>query len=366
MNDVPFLDLKKINHLYKNELEICFNRVLHSGLYILGQECIEFEREYAAFCNVNHCVGVGNGLEAMHLTLRAWDIGVGDEVIVPSNTYIATWLAVNYAGATPVPVEPNVSTYNLDYQKIEAAITSKTKAIIPVHLYGQAADMNPIMRMAKRYGLKVLEDAAQAHGGFYNEKRIGSLGDAAAFSFYPGKNLGCLGDGGCVTTNDATLAAKIRELRNYGSSIKYHNTTRGFNSRLDELQAAFLRVKLPFLDRDNLRRQEIADFYKNKLAQVNFLTIPSVLNNVTPVWHLYVVRVNDRSALQEKLTKKGVHTLIHYPIPPHLQPAYSDMDFKNGDFPISEKIHEEVLSLPIGPSMEIEHAKKVVEAILSK
>ena len=366
MSEMPFLDLKKINHLYKNELEICFNRVLHSGVYILGEECAEFEREYAAFCNVNHCVGVGNGLEAMHLTLRAWGVGVGDEVIVPSNTYIATWLAVNYAGATPVPVEPNFSTYNLDPQRIEAAITSKTKAIIPVHLYGQAADMTPIMRVAKLYGLKVLEDAAQAHGGLYKEQRVGSLGDAAAFSFYPGKNLGCLGDGGCVTTNDSTLATKIRQLRNYGSSIKYHNITRGFNSRLDELQASFLRAKLPFLDRDNLRRQEIADFYNKNLAQVNFLTIPSTLDIVKHVWHLYVVRVNDRLALQEKLKRKGINTLIHYPIPPHLQPAYSDMDFKNGDLPISEKIHEEVLSLPIGPTMEIEQAKLVVEAILSK
>jgi dTDP-4-amino-4,6-dideoxygalactose transaminase len=366
MSEMPFLDLKKINNLYKNELEICFNRVLHSGSYILGEECAEFEREYAAFCNVNHCVGVGNGLEAMHLTLRAWDVGVGDEVIVPSNTYIATWLAVNYAGATPVPVEPNFSTYNLDPQRIEAAITSKTKAIIPVHLYGQAADMTPIMRLAKLHGLKVLEDAAQAHGGLYEEQRVGSLGDAAAFSFYPGKNLGCLGDGGCVTTNDSTLATKIRQLRNYGSSIKYHNITRGFNSRLDELQASFLRAKLPFLDRDNLRRQEIADFYNKNLAQVNFLTIPSTLNIVKHVWHLYVVRVNDRLALQEKLKRKGINTLIHYPIPPHLQPAYSDMGFKNGDLPISEKIHEEVLSLPIGPTMEIEQAKSVVEAILSK
>jgi dTDP-4-amino-4,6-dideoxygalactose transaminase len=366
MSEVPFLDLKKINNLYRNELEICFKRVLCSGLYILGEECAAFEREYAAFCNVNHCVGVGNGLESMHLTLRAWDIGVGDEVIVPSNTYIATWLAVNYAGATPVPVEPNFRTYNLDPERIEAAITSKTKAIIPVHLYGQPADMTPIMRLAKRFGLKVLEDAAQAHGGFYNEQRVGSLGDAAAFSFYPGKNLGCLGDGGCVTTNDATLAAKIRELRNYGSSIKYHNITRGFNSRLDELQASFLRAKLPFLDRDNLRRQEIANFYNKNLAEVNFLTLPSILDIVKPVWHLYVVRVNDRLALQEKLKRKGINTLIHYPIPPHLQPAYSDMDFKNGDFPISEKIHEEVLSLPIGPTMEIEQAKLVVEAILSK
>jgi dTDP-4-amino-4,6-dideoxygalactose transaminase len=275
-------------------------------------------------------------------------------------------LAVNYAGATPVPVEPNFSTYNLDPQRIEAAITSKTKAIIPVHLYGQAADMTPIMRLAKLHGLKVLEDAAQAHGGLYEEQRVGSLGDAAAFSFYPGKNLGCLGDGGCVTTNDSTLATKIRQLRNYGSSIKYHNITRGFNSRLDELQASFLRAKLPFLDRDNLRRQEIADFYNKNLAQVNFLTIPSTLNIVKHVWHLYVVRVNDRLALQEKLKRKGINTLIHYPIPPHLQPAYSDMGFKNGDLPISEKIHEEVLSLPIGPTMEIEQAKSVVEAILSK
>lgn len=366
MREVPFLDLKAINHLYQNELEQCFKRVLNSGWYILGEECSVFEQEYAKFCGVKYCVGVGNGLEAMHLVLRAWGIGVGDEVIVPSNTYIATWLAINYAGAKPVPVEPDFDTYNIDPVLIERAITAKTKAIIPVHLYGQSADMEPIMKVARQHGLKVLEDAAQAHGGYYKNDRVGSLGDAAAFSFYPGKNLGCLGDGGCVTTNDHKLADIIRELRNYGSSVKYHNKTRGFNSRLDELQAAFLAAKLPFLDRDNARRQEIANFYNENLASAEYLALPHCLDVAIPVWHLYVIRVSDRLAVQDRLRKKGVSTMIHYPIPPHLQPAYSDMGFKAGDFPISEKIHEEVFSLPIGPTMEIEHAKIVVDALLSQ
>jgi dTDP-4-amino-4,6-dideoxygalactose transaminase len=367
MSEIPFLDLKKINNMYRNELINSFTKVLDSGQYILGEACAAFEVEYAKFCGVNFCIGVGNGLEAMHLTLRAWGIGPGDEVIVPSNTYIATWLAVNYVGATPVPVEPNLSTYNIDPAKIERSITSKTKAIIPVHLYGQAADMDPIMEVARKYGLKVLEDAAQAHGGFYKTQRVGSLGDAAAFSFYPGKNLGCLGDGGCITTNDAGLAVKIQELRNYGSRVKYHNNIRGFNSRLDELQASFLLAKLPFLDRDNQRRQEIASFYKEKMSVVDgLLILPDCLKIVKPVWHLFVVRVRNRLEIQQSLKKVGISTMIHYPVPPHLQPAYADMGLRKGDFPISEKIHDEVLSLPIGPSMKASQVETVVKAILSK
>ena len=366
MTKIPFLDLKSINTAYISELEASFLKVLQSGQYILGEECHTFERSYADYCGVSYCVGVGNGLEAMHLTLRAWGVKEGDEVIVPSNTYIATWLAVNYVGATPVPVEPNLETYNLDPLKIEKAITSRTKAIIAVHLYGQPADIDPIHTIAERFGLKLLEDAAQAHGALYKNRRVGSLGHAAAFSFYPGKNLGALGDAGCITTNDEALAQRIRELRNYGSEIKYHNNVRGFNSRLDELQAAFLNAKLPYLDRDNARRSVIADFYSKALSSFNDLILPISLTVTAPVWHLYVVRHAHRNNLQKKLAHKGIGTLIHYPIPPHLQPAYADMGFGIGDFPVAEKIHQEVLSLPIGPNMEIGDAAQVVEAILSK
>ena len=365
MIKIPFLDLKGINQAYSPELEEAFLKVLHSGQYIMGEECKEFERSYAEYCGVNHCIGVGNGLEAMHLTLRAWGIGEGDEVIVPSNTYIATWLAVNYVGATPVPVEPNIETYNLDPLMIERAITSRTKAIIAVHLYGQPVDIDTIYSIAEKFGLKVLEDAAQAHGAIYKNRRVGSLGHAAAFSFYPGKNLGALGDAGCVTTNDQSLADKIGELRNYGSSIKYHNNIRGFNSRLDELQAAFLNAKLPYLDRDNERRGLIADFYTKELDGFEELVLPKFIDVTMPVWHLYVVRHLHRDELQKKLKNKNIGTLIHYPIPPHLQPAYSDMGFRVGDFPLAERIHKEVLSLPMGPNMEIDDAAMVVKAILS-
>ena len=365
MIKVPFLDLKSVNHAYSPELEEAFLKVLRSGQYIMGEECKAFEHSYAEYCGVNHCIGVGNGLEAMHLTLRAWGIGEGDEVIVPSNTYIATWLAVNYVGATLVPVEPDLGTYNLDPLMIERAITPRTKAIIAVHLYGQPVDFDLIYSIAEKFGLKVLEDAAQAHGAIYKSRRVGSLGHAAAFSFYPGKNLGALGDAGCVTTNDESLAEKIGELRNYGSLLKYHNNVRGYNSRLDELQAAFLNVKLPYLDRDNRRRSLIADFYTKELDGFEGLVLPKVIDVAVPVWHLYVVRYSRRNELQKKLENKNIGTLIHYPIPPHLQPAYSDMGFSAGDFPLAEKIHQEVLSLPMGPNMEIDDAAKVVKTILS-
>lgn len=362
MNLIPFLDLKAINLSYQKELDSTFSRVLDSGWYVLGGEVSSFESEFSAYCGANFCVGVGNGLEAMHLILRAWGVGPGDEVIVPSNTYIATWLAVNYVGARPVPVEPD-QNFNIDPLKIEQKITKNTKAIIAVHLYGHPASMDCICRIAKSRGLKVLEDAAQAHGALYKGRRVGSLGDAAAFSFYPGKNLGALGDGGCVTTSDPVLADKIRSLRNYGSHVKYQNEFIGFNSRLDELQAAFLREKLPYLDRDNGRRKLIAEFYLNELNDLSRITPPAVSNDVSPVWHLFVIRNAKRDQLQKRLTELGVGTMVHYPIPPHLQKAYEPMGWLKGAFPISEAIHSEVLSLPMGPTMTLENAQEVVRRL---
>ena len=309
-----------------------------------------------------HCVGVGNGLEALHLILRAYGIGPDDEVIVPANTYIATWLAVSYAGARPVPVDPDERTYNLDPELIDAAITPRTRAIMPVHLYGQPADMDPIKAIAARHGLKVIEDAAQAHGTRYKGRRVGGLGDAANFSFYPGKNLGALGDGGAVVTNDADLAEKVRVLRNYGSRVKYHNEAKGFNSRLDELQAALLRVKLRHLDAWNERRRQVARVYLENLAATD-LVLPWVPEWAEPVWHLFLVRHPQRDAWQQRLQQAGIGTMIHYPIPPHLQPAYAEMGFGEGAFPVTEAIHREVLSLPMGPHLELAEQDQVIQAL---
>lgn len=359
----PFLDLKSINLRQKEEFQAALAAVLDSGWLVLGKQTEAFEKEYATYCGTHHCIGVANGLEALHLVLKAWGIGHGDEVIVPSNTYIATWLAVSQVGAKPVPVEPDLSTYNINPDLIEAAITPRTRAIIPVHLYGQTANMEAIMAIANRHGLKVLEDGAQAHGAALNKCRAGALGHAAAFSFYPGKNLGALGDGGAVTTNDKELADKIRVLRNYGSHTKYHNEVRGYNSRLDELQAAFLRAKLPLLDADNAHRAEIAARYSEGLRSVNGLTLPGVSVGCEHVWHLYVVRHAKRDALQKRLAELGVGTMIHYPIPPHLQTAYKDIGIPEGALPISERIHQEVLSLPMGPTMSHEDTDIVIAAV---
>jgi dTDP-4-amino-4,6-dideoxygalactose transaminase len=361
---VPFLDLKAINLAREAELKSAFERVLHSGWYIMGTEVKEFEREFAAYCDTQHAIGVSNGLDALHLILRAWGIGQGDEVIVPSNTYIATWLAATYSGAVPVPVEPLEGTYNIDPSRIEAAITSRTRAIIAVHLYGQAADMDAIMAVAEKHGLKVIEDAAQAHGALYKGRKVGSLGHAAGFSFYPGKNLGALGDAGAITTNDASLAENVRMLLNYGSKVKYHNELKGFNCRLDELQAAILRAKLPYLDSENARRREIAEAYLEALQGID-LTLPECAMDNEHVWHVFVVRAKERAGLQAALSARGIGTVIHYPIPPHLQPAYSELEYGVGMFPISESIHREVLSLPIGPTMRDEEVAQVVAAILS-
>jgi dTDP-4-amino-4,6-dideoxygalactose transaminase len=360
---IQFLNVRAINLRYKDSFKEILGSVVESGWLVLGEQTKAFEHEFAAYCGTVHCVGVANGLEALQLVLRAWNIGPGDEVIVPSNTYIATWLAVSQVGAKLVPVEPNILSYNIDPEKIERAITSKTRAIIPVHLYGQAADMEAIMDIADRYQLKVLEDGAQAHGATLNKQITGSLGHAAAFSFYPGKNLGALGDGGAVTTDDPELVDKIRVLRNYGSQTKYQNEVQGYNSRLDELQSAFLRTKLPDLDTDNAQRQLIARKYNEGLSDIKEIALPSCKEGYQHVWHLYVIRHGSRDSLQKKLTTLGVGTMIHYPIPPHRQVAYQDLALSAGSLPVSEKIHREVLSLPMGPTMSLDDADRVVELV---
>ncbi|MEW5941125.1 MAG: DegT/DnrJ/EryC1/StrS family aminotransferase [Chloroflexota bacterium] len=363
--DVPFLDIRSSYLEFKSEFDAAVARVLDSGWYILGEEVDSFEREFAAYLGVKHCVGVGNGLEALHLILRAYDIGEGDEVIVPANTYIATWLAITYAGATPVPVEPVEATYNLDPARIESAVTPRTKAIMLVHLYGQPADMDPIREVAARRRLRVIEDAAQVHGATYKGRMAGALADAAGWSFYPGKNLGAMGDAGAVTTDDDNLADRVRVLRNYGSRVKYFNEVKGFNSRLDPMQAALLRVKLTHLAEWNARRKTLAGRYMEALTDVPELTLPHAPEWADPSWHLFVVRHPQRDALQKHLSAQGIGTLIHYPIPPHLSEAYREMGYKQGDFPITESIHQTVLSLPMGPHLSAEQLERVVEGIRS-
>jgi dTDP-4-amino-4,6-dideoxygalactose transaminase len=361
---VPFLDMKSPYLELKPCLDAAYDRVVRSGWYILGDECSRFEAAFAEYCGTEHCVGVGNGLDALHLILCADGIGPGDEVIVPSNTYIATWLAVSYAGATPVPVEPEPGMYNLDATRLAAAITSKTKAILVVHLYGQTANMNAICAVAEDHGLKVIEDAAQAHGAELGGVKAGNLGHAAGFSFYPGKNLGALGDGGAVVTNDAQLASMVRLLRNYGSRTKYQNEIRGYNSRLDELQAALLREKLPRLDEWNARRRACAARYLEALASVPDLVLPMVLHQAVPAWHLFVVCHPRRDALQKHLADAGIGTLIHYPVPPHLSGAYQDDGWQRGSFPLAERYAEQVLSLPMGPHLSQQQQEHVIETVL--
>ncbi len=357
---VPFLDLMMINQLVADELKDAFLRVQQSGWYIQGKELELFESEFASYCDVHHCVGVGNGLEALHLILKAYGIGPGDEVIVPSNTFIATWLAVTECGATPVPAEPDPQTHNISITSIENAITSKTAAIIPVHLYGQPADMDPILALANKHGLLVIEDAAQAQGARYKGKVVGSLGHAAATSFYPGKNLGALGDGGAVLTSDIELANKVRKLRNYGSNVKYKHDMLGYNSRLDEMQAAFLRVKLKRLNADNERRKEVASRYSQLLVDAD-VDLPHVPSWSDPVWHLYVVRSKERDKLQQYLKSNGVETLVHYPIPPHQQDCYAGTHFDA--LPIAENYSKQILSLPISPvitDLQVEYLASLV------
>jgi dTDP-4-amino-4,6-dideoxygalactose transaminase len=360
---VPFLDFVGPYEELKPELDAAYERFMRSAWYILGKECEAFEQEFAAYCGSKYCIGVGNGLEALHLLLRAYGVGKGDEVIVPSNTYIATWLAVSYADATVVPVECDSRTFNLDPARIEAAITPRTKAIMPVHLYGQTADMDPIMAIAAKHGLKVIEDNAQAQGARYKGRRTGSLGHAAGHSFYPGKNLGAYGDGGAITTDDAAVADRVRTLRNYGSKKKYYNEVKGYNSRLDEMQAALLRVKLKVLDQWNQRRAVVAQRYVQEMKPAAGLVLPFVPAWAEPVWHLFVIRHPNRDALQQKLNAAGIGTLIHYPVPAHLSGAYADAGWKRGDFPLAETAADTVLSLPIGPHVSAEQAGMVIEAV---
>jgi dTDP-4-amino-4,6-dideoxygalactose transaminase len=357
---IPFLDLKAPYLELKKELDEAIARVVSSGWFIGGEEVDQFEADYATYCGATHAVGVANGLDALHLALRAMDVGPGDEVIVPSNTYIATWLAVSQCGATPVPVEPDARTYNIDPARIEAAITPRTKVILPVHLYGQPADMDPILTIARKHGLRVLEDGAQAHGARYKGQRLGAHGNAVAWSFYPGKNLGAMGDGGAVTTNNAQLADRIRVLRNYGSRVKYVNEVQGYNSRLDPLQAAILRVKLAHLDDWNARRRAVAVRYQQGLADCG-LALPHVPDWAEPVWHLYVVQHPQRDTLLKQMNEAGIGTLIHYPIPPHLQQAYASAGYVQGQFPIAEKIANQCLSLPMSPH----HQPKDVELVIT-
>lgn len=359
---IPFLDLGAAYRELQADIDAAVHRVLDSGWYILGPEVEAFEADWAGYCGAGHAVGVANGLDALILALRALEVGPGDEVIVQSNTYIATWLAVTGVGARPVPVEPDVRTHNMDPARIAAAITPATRAILPVHLYGQPADLDPILAVARAHGLAVVEDAAQAHGARYKGRRIGAHGDVVCWSFYPGKNLGALGDGGAITTDRADLADRIRVLRNYGSRVKYVNEVQGVNSRLDPLQAAVLRAKLPHLDAWTDRRRAIALAYAAGLAQAG-LILPEVPDWADPAWHLYVVRTGDRDGLQQRLAAAGIGTLIHYPIPPHQQAAYTGLGIAPDALPLARQLAAEVLSLPMGPHLAMEDAQKVIEHV---
>lgn len=357
---IKFLDLYKINQRYREEIDERIKKVLDSGWYILGEQGKVFEKNFADFCGVKHCIGCANGLDALNLIIKAYGFKAGDEIIVPANTYIASILAISQNGCTPVLVEPDIRTYNINPDLIEEKITSNTKAIMVVHLYGQAAEMEKILQIAKKYNLKVIEDSAQAHGAYFKGKRTGNLGDASGFSFYPGKNLGCLGDGGCVTTNDDNLAYKIRAIANYGSDYKYHHIFKGTNSRLDEIQAAILDVKLKYLDADNQRRREISKFYRANIKNEKII-LPEVSDEESHVWHLFVVRTDDRKKLEKHLNDNGIQTNIHYPTPPHKQECYKE--WEKMLFPVTEKIHNEVLSLPISPVMTNDEISKVVEVL---
>lgn len=359
---IPFLDLKKINERYRSELDDTFKRVLDSGWYIMGNELMSFEKEFAQFCGVDYCVGVGNGLEAIVISLKVLGIGPGDEVIVPSNTYIATWIAVEQVGATIVPVEPNAGTYNIDPNQIRSSITSKTKAIIPVHLYGQSCEMKEIMQIAEQYQLWVIEDNAQAQGADHLGKKTGGFGHINATSFYPGKNLGALGDGGAITTNNLEFAEKARMYRNYGSEKKYVNEIIGSNSRLDELQAAFLRIKLKSLVEDNAHRQAIAAEYIKGITLQNVgLILPKTADNCSHIYHIFAIQVDCRTQLMKYLEANGIQTLIHYPIAPHKQNAF--VNFKDCSFPISENTHSNILSLPISPVQTMDETRKVIATL---
>ena len=368
---IPFYNLKSINKKYKEEFIKSTQRVIDSGYYMIGKETKTFEDKFAKYCNTKYCIGVGNGLDALTLTLHAYKelgfINEGDEVIVPANTYIATILSIPADYLTPILVEPDIRTYNIDYKKIEDKITSRTKVIMVVHLYGQPADMDPIMRIARNYNLKVIEDAAQAHGSKYKGRMTGSLGDAACFSFFPGKNLGALGDAGAVTTNDVELSRLIRCLRNYGEAIyddiserKYLNNYKGVNSRMDEIQAAFLSIKLDNLEKDTNERRKIASLYLSNINNSK-IVLPHVPDWAEPVWHLFVIRTKNRDDLKKYLYNQGINTLVHYPVPPHKQKAFSEWNCLS--YPITERIHNEVLSIPVSPNLSKEDQIRIIDTL---
>jgi dTDP-4-amino-4,6-dideoxygalactose transaminase len=361
--EIPFLDLKRINKSYENELVDRLKDVLDSGWFIMGRQLAEFEKNYAAFNNTKMCIGVGNGLDALILSLKALGIGEGDEVIVPSNTYIASWLAVSYVGAKVVPVEPRLDTYNIDVSLIEEHINSNTKAIMPVNLYGQAAELDKIMSIAKKHNLFVVEDNAQAQGATCNGKLAGSYGHINGTSFYPGKNLGALGDAGAITTDNEELAVSVKTLRNYGSKEKYYNEVKGYNSRLDELQAAFLDLKLKNLKKENSERVEIAGNYLNQLKGFGDLVLPVLADGCTSNYHIFLVRTKKRDELQKYLHENGIGTVIHYPVPPHKQKAYSDLNFSSSSFPLASLIADTCLSLPMGPGMEEKQIDYICDTI---
>lgn len=359
---IPFLNLQPSYAASRADIDAALARVAASGWFLLGRELGEFEQAWAARCGSAHAAGVANGLDALHLSLLALGVEAGDEVIVPSNTYIATWLAVSQCGAVPVPVEPDPVSFNLDPTRVEAAITPRTKVLLPVHLYGQPADMDVLRAIADRHGLAVLDDCAQAHGARYRGRPVGGLAHVSAWSFYPGKNLGAMGDGGGVSSDDTDLIERIRVLRNYGSRVKYHNEVKGFNSRLDEIQAAVLSAKLPQLEAATAERRRIAARLLSGLEGCA-LQLPAVPEWAEPAWHLFVVRHPERDALQSRLTARGIGTLIHYPVPPHLQPAYAELGYGPGDFPVTEAIHREVLSLPLWPGMSEAQVERVIDAV---
>ncbi len=360
---IPFLSFENMHAPVKKEMENAFSDFYDSYWYVLGKKVEDFEKQYASFNKVNHCIGVSNGLDALHLCLKALNVGKGDEVIVPSNTYIATVLAISYVGATPVFVEPDAGTFNIDSKLIEPAITSRTRAIMPVHLYGQCCEMDEIMKIAKKHGIFVIEDNAQSQGSAYNGKIAGSFGHLNGTSFYPGKNLGALGDAGAVTTDSDELARKIKTLRNYGSEKKYFNEVIGFNMRLDEIQAAFLSVKLNYLNTWTAERQRVAALYDEALKSIEQIAIPVVAEKSSHVYHLYVIQAEKRDELQQHLNSNGIGTLIHYPIPPHLQKAYAHLNYSKGDFPLAEKIASSCLSLPIWPGMNADQVLYISETI---
>lgn len=357
---IKFLDLKKINNRYREEIDSRIKDILDKGWYLQGEENENFTKNFANFCGTKFALGVANGLDALNLIIKAYGFGNGDEIIVPANTYIATILAISENGCIPILVEPDIKTYNINPDSIEEKITSKTKAIMVVHLYGQAVQMEKIWKIAKKYNLKIIEDSAQAHGAIYQENRTGNLGDASGFSFYPGKNLGCIGDGGAVTTNDEELFNKIKAIANYGSDRKYHHIYKGVNSRLDEIQAAVLDVKLNHLDSDNNKRREISKYYRENIKNSKII-LPETYDEKSHVWHIFAVRTKNRDEFQKYLTEKGIQTIIHYPTPPHKQGAYKE--WNNLSFTITEEIHNTILSLPISPVMTDSEIEKVVEVV---